>query len=100
MDRDTTSEIAFLLAEAAAAHEQYEKAVLHGRRDTDLPEWCAEHAMANGLRALLGYEVSEEEVGELLRKINEDFVEADGQPPWAEFAARRLTHALELAHGG
>ncbi len=100
MDRETTSEIAFLLAEAAAAHKQYQRAVLDGKRDTDLPEWCAEHAMANGLDALLGYDVSEEEVGELLRIINEEYVEANGQPPWAEFAARRLVGALELVHGG
>ncbi|MHC5055447.1 MAG: hypothetical protein ACYTKD_12090 [Planctomycetota bacterium] len=100
MQSEMTRDIAFLLAEAAAAHEQYEEAMLRGHRDTDMPEWCAEHAMANGLAALLDYEVTEQEVGELLRIINEEYVEVDGQPPWAEFAARRLVGALEFAHGG
>jgi hypothetical protein len=100
MRNDTTNDIAFLLAEAVAAHEQYEKAVLRGKRDIDLPEWCAEHAMAHGLAALLDYEVTEQEVGELLRIIGEEYLEADGKPPWAEFAAQRLVGELELAHSG
>ena len=52
MQRDTTRDVAFLLAEAAAAHEQFERAALRGRRDPDRPEWCAEHAMAHGLDGL------------------------------------------------
>ncbi len=92
--------VAFLLAEAAAAHEQYEKSMLRGTRDTDWPEWCAEHAMANGLATLLEPDVTEREVGELLRIINEEYLEVDGQPLWAEFAARRLLGALEIARGG
>ena len=98
MQEDTTTEIAFLLAEAEAAHEQYEKSVLRGRRDTDMPEWCAEHAMAHGLATLLDRDVSEQEVGEILRIVNEEYLEVDGHPPWAEFAARRLIGELELAH--
>jgi len=100
MQRDTTSDIAFLLSEAVAAHEQYERAVLRGRRDTDLYEWCAEHAMANGLATLLDYDITQEEVGEMLRFIDDEYRQVDSQPPWAEFAAQRLVGELELAHSG
>lgn len=92
MTTDNFSALEALLSEAEAAHGVYETAELNGVYDEHWPRWYAEYAMEHGIGALMGRDVSADELTRLLTTSWEELQRADPRPtePWTTFVARRL----------
>jgi hypothetical protein len=92
MTKDRIAALEALLAETEAAHGAYETTELNGVYDQDWPRWYAAYAVDHGIGALLGREVSADEVAEVLATSWEVLQNADPRPtdPWASVVARRL----------
>ena len=62
MATDRIGALEALLAEAEAAHGVYETTELNGVYDQDWPRWYAAYAVDHGIGALLGRDVSVDEL--------------------------------------
>lgn len=88
-------DITALLHEAEGAHGIYETTELNGVYDQDWARWYAGYAVDHGLGALLGRDVTADEVATLLASAYADFQGAEPTPTetWATYVARRLASA-------
>ena len=96
MAPDRIKEITALLGRAEEAHGAYEQAELGGVYDEDWPRWYATYAVDNGIGAMLGHDVSPDELAEFLTRSNAEFQATDPKPavPWASYTAGRIAAEL------
>ena len=92
MARQRTEEITALLGRAEEAHGAYEQAELGGVYDEEWPRWYATYAVDNGIGAMLGHDVTSDDLAAFLASSNAEFRATDPTPtePWAEYTARRI----------
>ena len=92
MTTDRIDALDALLVETEAAHGVYETTKLNGVYDQDWPRWYAEYAVDHGIAALLGREVSADEVARAMATSFDEFKQIDPRPtdPWSTWIARRL----------
>src|SRR5688500_11656998 len=96
MAPDRIEEITALLGRAEEAHGAYERAELGGVYDEDWPRWYATYAVDNGIGAMLGHDVSPDELAEFLTRSNAEFQATEPKPaePWARYTAGRIAAEL------
>jgi hypothetical protein len=96
MTTDRVAALEALLGETETAHGTYETTELNGVYDEQWPRWYAEYAVEHGIGAILGRDVSAEELTQLLTACWAELQAADPRPsePWTAFIARRLAEQL------
>lgn len=96
MTDDSHGAVEALLVEAAEAHGVFEEVVLNGIYDQDWPAWYAAYAVEHGIGALMGHEVTADQLAQFLSASNVEFERTDPRPdePWATYTARRITAEL------
>lgn len=96
MSTDRVKRLEALLAEAESAHGVYETTELNGVYDKDWPRWYAAYAVDHGIGAILGREVSADELARLLTTSWDELQQAEPRPtdPWTTSIARRLAAEL------
>ena len=92
MATDRIEALQALLAETEAEHGVYETTELNGVYDQDWPRWYAGYAVEHGIGALMGREITADELAQLLATSWEELQAADSPPtePWTASIARRL----------
>jgi hypothetical protein len=96
MAPDRIEAIIALLGKAEEAHGAYERAELGGVYDEDWPRWYATYAVDNGIGAMLGHDVTGDDLAAFLTSTNAEFQATDPTPtePWANYTARRIAAEL------
>ena len=96
-EADRTDALAALLTETEAAHGVYESTELNGVYDEQWPQWYAAYAVEHDIGALLGREVSAEELARTLSAAYQEFqaTNPSTSEPWQAFVARRLVRRPE-----
>ncbi len=96
MAPDRIDEIIALLGQAEEAHGAYERAELGGVYDEDWPRWYATYAVDNGIGAMLGHDVTGDDLAGFLTRTNAEFQATDPPPTerWAQYTARRIAAEL------
>ena len=96
MTDDRAAAIEALLVDASDAHHVYERDELNGVYDEDWPAWYARHVVDNGLAAVVGRELTADEVGVHLQRLSDEYSGLDPQAAesWAPWTARRLVADL------
>jgi hypothetical protein len=93
MDRDRQRRItalAALLAQAEAAHGEYETQELGGATDADWPGWYAAYLGQHGVAALLPEGTTEERLAGQLADCDEAYQREQPAEDWPDYYARRL----------
>jgi hypothetical protein len=85
-----------LLVQTMEAHGRFEESELQGVYDQAWPRWYATYAVEHGIGALVGHDLTSDQLAAFLASSNTEFERADPKPtdPWATYTARRI--ALEL----
>ena len=95
MTTDRTPALEALLVETEAAHGAYETTELNGVYDQDWPRWYASYAVDHGIGAILGREMTAEELTDRLKAGWDEFERAEPRPDsWATYLAGRLAEKL------
>lgn len=96
MAADRVEQLTALLAQTGAAHGVYEESELNGVYDNGWPRWYAAYAVEHGIGALVGHEVTADQLAEFLASNNVAFEGTDPKPsePWAAYTARRIATEL------
>jgi hypothetical protein len=96
MAADSIEAIAALLVQAEAAHGVYESTELGGVYDQDWPRWYAHHAVEHGIGALLGHDLTVDELAAFLASSYDDYrrIEPTPSEPWATYIAARIAAEL------
>jgi len=96
MAPDRIEAIIGLLGKAEEAHGAYERAELGGVYDEDWPRWYATYAVDNGIGAMLGHDVTNDDLAAFLTSSNADFQATEPKPtePWADYTARCIATKL------
>lgn len=96
MEADRVEAVSALLVRAQEAHGTFEATELNGVYDQDWPRWYAGYAVEHGIGALLGHDVTADELGQLLATSYADFEALNPKPnePWAAYIARRIAADL------
>ena len=91
-----------LLVETAEAHGVFEETELNGIYDQDWPTWYAAYAVEHGIGALIGHEITADQLAQFLATSNVEFEQTDPRPdePWATYTARRITAELQRGSRG
>jgi hypothetical protein len=92
MPADRMEALKALLVAAEEAHGTFEATELKGVYDQDWARWYAVYAVAHGIGALLGREVTMDQLAEFLVVSHADFKAMDppASEPWAAYTARRI----------
>ena len=95
MTTDRIAAIEALLAEAEAAHGEYEATELNGVYDQEWPRWYAGYAVDHGIGALLGRSITADELADVLSAAWAEYEGADPKPAesWTTYISRRLVGA-------
>ena len=85
-----------LLARTGKAHGVFEEAELKGVYDQEWPRWYAAYAVDHGIAALIGHDITADELARFLESSNADLerIEAASREPWAAYTARRIAAEL------
>lgn len=96
MTIDRVQAIDELLVRAESAHGVYERTELHGVYDQDWPRWYARFAVEHGIGALVGREVTADELAAFLARTNAELERSEPKPdePWSAHTARRIAAEL------
>jgi len=96
MATDRIQAIDALLVRAEEAHGVFEATELNGVYDTEWPPWYAAWAVEHGIGALIGRDVSADELAQFLVTTNADFERTvpGHTEPWAGYTARRIAEEL------
>jgi hypothetical protein len=92
MPPDRVEALNDLLVAAEEAHGRFEATELNGVYDKDWARWYAVYAVAHGIGAMLGREVTMDQLAEFLAVSHADFKQLDPgvNEPWAAYTARRI----------
>jgi hypothetical protein len=84
--------IAALLGRAEEAHGAYEASELGGAYDQAWPQWYASYAVEHGIGALIGHQVTTDQLAGVLASGFAEFERIEPAPaePWAVHLARRI----------
>jgi hypothetical protein len=93
---EQTDALAALLAEAETAHGAYEASELNGVYDEQWPAWYAAYVVDHGIGAVLGRDVSSDEMAQFLSTAWQEYQAMDPPPaePWGRFLARQIAGRL------
>lgn len=96
MGTDRIEAIETLLTEAEEAHGVYETTELNGVYDQDWPRWYAAYAVEHGIGALVGREVTADQMATFLATGYAEFQRIEPKPAeaWAAWVARRIAADL------
>lgn len=96
MSVDRFEAIRALLVETEEAHGAYETTELNGVYDQDWARWYAAYALEHGIGALLGHEVTAEQLAQFLAMSYNELTQTDPKPdePWPDHTARRIAAEL------
>ncbi len=85
-----------LLAETGAAHGVFEETELKGVYDQEWFRWYAAYAVAHGIDALVGHDITADELATFLASSNADLerIDAASREPWPAYTARRIAAEL------
>jgi len=85
-----------LLVRTEEAHGQFEATELNGVYDTEWPQWYAAWAVENGMGALVGRDVSADELARFLASAFADFERTVPRhtESWSGYLARRIAEEL------
>ncbi len=93
MDQDRQrllAELAALLAQAEAAHGEYETQELGGAADADWPRWYAAYLWQHGVAALLPESTTEEGLAGQMAECDAAYQREQPAEDWPAYYARRL----------
>ena len=90
MEEQTTQRVRALLAEAGNAHRDFEQSELKGVRDQDWPAWYARYLLAHGLHSLIGRDIGEDELANLLKACDLAYLRDQPQKSWQDYYAQRI----------
>lgn len=90
MPENRTDQIAALLAQAGEAHHIYERDVLNGVYHEDWYGWYADYVIEHGIAALLGREISSEEMAGALQRVSAEHKASGSTEAWTTYYARAL----------
>ncbi len=92
---DNTAQLTALLEEAEEAHGVYETNELDGVYDEAWAIWYARYAVDNGIGALVGRDLTSEELASYLMTSFADFTAASpADESWAAYTGRRILAEL------
>jgi hypothetical protein len=96
MADDRTEAVKVLLVQAEAAHGTFEATELKGVYDQEWARWYAAYAVEHGIGALIGHDVSADELAHFLDSSYVEFqrTEPETREPWAGHTARRIAGEL------
>jgi hypothetical protein len=96
MTTDRIAALEALLGETEAAHGAYETTELNGVYDQEWPRWYAAYAVEHGIGAIVGRELSVDDLATLLTASWSELQQTGTRPPepWTTFVARRLASQL------
>ena len=96
---DRAEAVNALLVEAEAAHGAYEATELHGVYDKEWARWYAAYAVEHGIGALVGHELTADQLADFLANSYLQFEQADPKPEgtWSAYTARRIAAELGRA---
>ena len=85
-----------LLTRTGEAHGVHEETDLNGVYDQEWPRWYAAYAVEHGIGALVGRDVTADELALFLASSNADLerIEAAAREPWPSYTARRIAAEL------
>ena len=93
MEARTIERIRELLAEAGNAHHDFEQNELKGVADEDWPAWYARYLLSRGLLSLIGREISEEALANLLQSCDMAYRSDQPQVAWPDYYAQLIVAA-------
>ncbi len=88
-DNQQREQIIALLAQAQAAHQQYESVILR-HDDPHWADWLAGFVLDRSLEKLLARQVSEAQLAQSLRQWDGDYTSGAAEMPRPEYFAQRL----------
>ena len=96
MAADRIEAITAVLAQAEQAHGVYEGTELNGVYDQEWPRWYASYAVEHGISAMVGHDVTTEQLAPFLASSYAELEQTDPKPaePWAAYTARRIATEL------
>ncbi len=96
MTDDRVASIDALLVQTMEAHGRFEESELQGVYDQEWPRWYATYAVEHGMGALVGHDLTSDQLAAFLSSSNSQFEHADPKPtdPWATYTARRIAAEL------
>ena len=83
-------DLAALLAQAEAAHGEYETRELGGVFDQDWPRWYAAYLLDQGAGRLLPGEITAEQLADRLAACDEAYRREQPEAEWPHYYARHL----------
>ena len=92
MTDDRVGALEALLAEAESAHGVYENGELNGAYDVDWPRWYAQYAVDHGIGAVLGREITVDDLTSVFTTGWAEVQAMEPKPaePWRTYTARRI----------
>ncbi|MDF1537128.1 MAG: hypothetical protein P1S46_11655 [bacterium] len=91
---DKVRQVAHLLQMADHAHNAYEVAVLHGKRDESWYEWYAEYLIGHGLDRILEDMLGVDRLARFLETLDEVRKGSSNLMDWRDGTARRMVDTL------
>jgi hypothetical protein len=82
-----------LLEEAGKAHSVFERNELKGVRDEEWPAWYARYCLDHGLPDLIGREIGEDHLANLLQRCDMEYRSGQPQEEWPGYYAQRILEA-------
>jgi hypothetical protein len=93
MVENSIESITALWVRAGEAHHIYERDVLNGVYHTDWFGWYANFAVEHGIGALLGRDITVEELIAFLKRVSVEHKDSGTDEPWTSYYARALVEA-------
>jgi hypothetical protein len=89
-DEQRRAALAQRLAQAGAAHGEYEMTALHGEYDQQWADWYAHYLLGHGWNETFNNPWETAELAGALTQANTDHLANDPKTPWHEFYAARF----------
>jgi hypothetical protein len=96
MTDERVASIDALLVDTMEAHGRFEESELQGVYDQGWPRWYAAYAVDHGMAALVGHDLTSDQLAAFLASTNDEFERTEPKPadPWQTYTARRMAAEL------
>ena len=96
MTDERVASIDALLVDTMEAHGRFEESELQGVYDQEWPRWYAAYAVDHGMAALVGHDLTSDQLAAFLASTNAEFERTEPKPadPWPTYTARRIAAEL------